>query len=228
MIIISPSVLAADFTKLGEEIRKVQLAGAKYIHLDVMDGIFVPNISFGIPVIASLRKCSDIIFDVHLMITDPQRYVADFANAGADIITIHYESCDDPAAVISEIKRLGCRAAISIKPATPASVLFPLISELDMVLVMTVEPGFGGQAMIPEALDKVREIREYAIQNGIDIDIQVDGGITPENLKYATAAGANVIVAGSAIFRAQDPAEVIEQMMRIGEQYSFGTEIQKN
>ena len=228
MIIISPSVLAADFTKLGEEVRKVQLAGAKYIHLDVMDGIFVPNISFGIPVIASLRKCSDIIFDVHLMITEPQRYVADFAKAGADIITIHYESCDDPASVISEIKRLGCRAAISIKPATPASVLFPLISELDMVLVMTVEPGFGGQAMIPEALDKVREIREYAIQNGIDIDIQVDGGITPENLKYATAAGANVIVAGSAIFRAQDPADVIEQMIRIGEQYSFGTEIQKN
>ena len=228
MIIISPSVLAADFTKLGEEVRKVQLAGAKYIHLDVMDGIFVPNISFGIPVIASLRKCSDIIFDVHLMITEPQRYVADFAKAGADIITIHYESCDDPAAVIKEIKALGCRAAISIKPATPASVLFPVLNELDMVLVMTVEPGFGGQAMIPEALDKVREIREYAIQNGIDIDIQVDGGITPENLKYATAAGANVIVAGSAIFRAQDPADVIEQMIRIGEQYSFGTEIQKN
>lgn len=225
MIIISPSVLAADFTRLGEEVRKVQLAGAQYIHLDVMDGIFVPNISFGIPVIASLRKCSDIIFDVHLMITEPQRYVKDFADAGADIITIHYESCDDPAAVIEQIKALGCRAAISIKPATPASVVLPLLKDVDMVLVMTVEPGFGGQKMIPEALDKVREIRAYALQNGIDVDIQVDGGITPENLKYATAAGANVIVAGSAIFRAEDPAKTVEQMIAIGEQYTFGTEI---
>ncbi len=225
MIIISPSVLAADFTRLGEEVRKVQLAGAQYIHLDVMDGIFVPNISFGIPVIASLRKCSDIIFDVHLMITEPQRYVKDFADAGADIITIHYESCDDPAAVIEQIKALGCRAAISIKPATPASVVLPLLKDVDMVLVMTVEPGFGGQKMIHEALDKVREIRAYALQNGIDVDIQVDGGITPENLKYATAAGANVIVAGSAIFRAEDPAKTVEQMIAIGEQYTFGTEI---
>ena len=225
MIIISPSVLAADFTRLGEEVRKVQLAGAQYIHLDVMDGIFVPNISFGIPVIASLRKCSDIIFDVHLMITEPQRYVEDFANAGADIITIHYESCDDPASVIEQIKSLGCRAAISIKPATPASAILPLLDKLDMVLVMTVEPGFGGQKIIFEALDKVKEIRAYALQNGIDIDIQVDGGITPENLKYATAAGANVIVAGSAIFRAEDPADAIEQMIAVGEQYTFGTEI---
>ena len=225
MIIISPSVLAADFTRLGEEVRKVQLAGAQYIHLDVMDGIFVPNISFGIPVIASLRKCSDIIFDVHLMITEPQRYVEDFANAGADIITIHYESCDDPESVIEQIKSLGCRAAISIKPATPASAILPLLDKLDMVLVMTVEPGFGGQKIIFEALDKVKEIRAYALQNGIDIDIQVDGGITPENLKYATAAGANVIVAGSAIFRAEDPADAIEQMIAVGEQYTFGTEI---
>ena len=224
MIIISPSVLAADFSRLGEEVRKIELAGAKYVHLDVMDGIFVPNISFGIPVISSLRKCSDIVFDVHLMITEPQRYVKDFADAGADIITIHYESCDDPAAVIKEIKALGVRAAVSIKPATPASVLFPLLNELDMVLVMTVEPGFGGQKMIPEALDKVREIRSYAIDNGVDIDIQVDGGITPENLKYATAAGANVIVAGSAIFRAEDPAATIKQMISIGEQYTFNSE----
>lgn len=221
MIIISPSVLAADFTKLGDELRKVQLAGAKYVHLDVMDGIFVPNISFGIPVIASLRKCSDMIFDVHLMITEPQRYIKDFKDAGADIITIHYESCNDPCAVIEQIRELGCRAAISIKPNTPADVVLPMLKQLDMVLVMTVEPGFGGQKMIPEALDKVRKIRAYAMQNGIDIDIQVDGGITPENLKYATSAGANVIVAGSAIFRADDPARVIEQMIAVGEQYPF-------
>ena len=224
MIIISPSVLAADFSRLGEEVRKIELAGAKYVHLDVMDGIFVPNISFGIPVIASLRKCSDIIFDVHLMITEPQRYIKDFADAGADIITIHYESCDDPSAVIDAIKALGVRAAVSIKPATPASVLFPILKKLDMVLVMTVEPGFGGQKMIPEALDKVKEIRSYAIENGVDIDIQVDGGITPENLKYATSAGANVIVAGSAIFRAKDPAGVIAKMISVGEQYTFNSE----
>ena len=224
MIIISPSVLAADFSRLGEEVRKIELAGAKYVHLDVMDGIFVPNISFGIPVISSLRKCSDIIFDVHLMITEPQRYIKDFADAGADIITIHYESCDNPIAVINAIKALGVRAAVSIKPATPASVLFPILKELDMVLVMTVEPGFGGQKMIPEALDKVKEIRSYAIENGVDIDIQVDGGITPENLKYATSAGANVIVAGSAIFRAEDPAKVIAEMISIGEQYTFNSE----
>ena len=223
MIIISPSILAADFSSLGDEIRKIERAGAQYVHIDVMDGIFVPNISFGMPFISSLRKCSDIVFDVHLMITEPQRYIKDFADAGADIITIHYESCDDPAAVIKEIKALGCRAAVSIKPATPASVLFPLLNELDMVLVMTVEPGFGGQKMIPEMLDKVREIRSYAIENGVDIDIQVDGGITPDNLKYATSAGANVIVAGSAIFRADDPAQAIAQMISVSEQYPFHT-----
>lgn len=224
MIIISPSVLAADFAKLGEEVRRVHTAGAEYIHLDVMDGMFVPNITFGAPVIASLRKESDIIFDVHLMICEPQRYIRDFADAGADIITIHYESCDDPAGVAAQIRALGCRAAISIKPATPASVLLPLLDKLDMVLVMTVEPGFGGQKLIAEALDKVRELRTYANEKGIDIDIEVDGGITPDNLKYATAAGANVIVAGSAVFRAQSPSDAVAEMIRIGGEYPFGSE----
>ena len=212
MIIVSPSVLAADFSKLAEEVKKVEDAGAQYLHLDVMDGIFVPNISFGAPVIASLRKHSKMVFDVHLMITDPIRYIDDFVNAGADIITLHYESCDDPKAVVDYIRSKGVRASVSIKPATPAEVLFPMLPELDMVLVMTVEPGFGGQKLIPETIEKVRKIREYADKNRISIDIEVDGGIGGDNVKLLTDAGANVIVAGSAIFRAEDPSAVIEQI----------------
>lgn len=224
-MIISPSVLAADFSRLGEDVNKVYKAGAQYIHLDVMDGIFVPNLSFGPPVIASLRKVTDIFFDVHLMITQPQRYIKDYVDAGADLITFHYESCFAPKEVIKQIKSFGVKAAVSIKPATSPEAIFPLLEDLDMVLVMTVEPGFGGQKMIPETIEKVRVIREYANARGIDIDIQVDGGITPENLKYATAAGANVIVAGSAIFKAEDPAKVISDMIKVGEDYPFGANV---
>lgn len=217
MIIISPSVLAADFADLGNQVNKVYEAGAKYIHLDVMDGIFVPNISFGPPVIVSLRKVTDIFFDVHLMITHPERYIKDYVDAGADLITVHYESTFDLASVIAQIKSYGKKAAVSIKPATSPEVLYPYLKDLDMVLVMTVEPGFGGQKMMPEMLSKVRAIREYANENGIDIDIEVDGGITPENVHLSTSAGANVIVAGSAIFKASDPAKVISDMIEVGE-----------
>ena len=217
MTIISPSVLAADFSKLGEEVNKVHKAGAQYIHLDVMDGIFVPNISFGPSVIASLRKASDIFFDVHLMITHPERYIKDYVDAGADLITIHYESTFDVKGTVALIKSYGKKAAVSIKPATSPEVIFPLLRELDMVLVMTVEPGFGGQKMMPDMLKKVRAIREFAKENGIDVDIQVDGGITPDNVASAFEAGANVIVAGSAVFKAENPEKVISDMIATGD-----------
>ena len=212
MIIISPSVLAADFARLGDDVKRVEEAGAQYIHLDVMDGIFVPNISFGAPVISALRKASGMVFDVHLMITDPIRYIDDFVKAGADIITIHYESCDDPVAVVDYIKSKGVRAAVAIKPATPVDVLYPMVEKLDMALIMTVEPGFGGQKLIPETVPKVKALRDYANAKGVEIDIEVDGGVTTDNLGTLTDAGANVIVAGSAIFKAENPSEIIAKM----------------
>ncbi len=221
MLIISPSILAADFTRLGEEVKKVENAGVPYLHLDVMDGVFVPNLSFGMPVIASLRAQSRTVFDVHLMITDPMRYVDGFIKAGADLLTIHYESCEDPAEVVRYIKSRGIKAAVAIKPATPAEVLFPMLHELDMALVMTVEPGFGGQKLIPETVEKIRILRTFANENGISIDIQADGGITAENLPMLTEAGVNVIVAGSAIFNAEDPSAVIAEMNRQANLHPF-------
>ena len=211
MIKLSPSLLAADFSQLKTDVEKVENAGCDMLHLDVMDGAFVPNISFGMPVISSLRKNSDLIFDVHLMINNPLRYIENFVECGADIITFHYESCENPHEVIDKIRACGVRPAISIKPGTPASVLEPFIEKVDMVLIMTVEPGFGGQKLIPETLDKVKEISDMAKAHGISLDIQVDGGITAENAHLATEKGANVLVAGSAVFGAKDIAEAVKK-----------------
>ena len=221
MFIVSPSVLAADFAKLGDELKKIEKAGATYAHLDVMDGMFVPNISFGAPVIGALRKGTDMVFDVHLMIVEPQRYVDDFIKAGADILTIHYESCENPLEVVKYIKSKECKVGLSIKPATPAEAIYDMLPELDMLLVMTVEPGFGGQKMMPDLLEKVRKIRKYANANRIKIDIEVDGGLTADNVGMATAAGANVIVAGSAVYNAKSPKEVIKKMKAAAEDNPF-------
>lgn len=201
MVKISPSILSADFSKLGEEVIKLHDAGADFIHIDVMDGEFVPNITFGMPVIKAIRNKTDKIFDVHLMINNPQRYIDDFIAAGADILTLHYESERHLDRAIQYIKSKGVKAAVALNPATPTVVLKDIISSLDMVLIMSVNPGFGGQKFISYSLDKIKEVKEMAIKAGNpDILIQVDGGIDKSNVKEVINAGANVIVAGSAVF----------------------------
>ena len=212
MIKISPSVLACDFSKLGEEVKKVEVAGADMLHLDVMDGNFVPNISFGPDVIKSVRKQSNLFFDVHLMIDNPGKYIDRFVEAGADGITIHYESCENQREVLEMIRKAGKKAAISIKPMTPAFVLDPLLAYVDMILVMTVEPGFGGQKFMEETMESVRELRSMIDASGYHIDIQVDGGINPETAAIASKAGANIFVAGSAVFKAIDARKAMDDI----------------
>ena len=215
---LSPSILSADFYKLGEDIRQTEENGAEYLHFDVMDGVFVPSISFGMPVLASIKPLVKQVMDTHLMITEPIRYVEAFAKAGADILTIHYEACEDVRATLEKIRECGMKTGLSISPDTPVEVLREFLGEVDMFLIMTVHPGFGGQKLIPETLDKVRELRGMLNERGLETDIQVDGGIYASNIKDALDAGANVIVARSAVFKG-NPGENTKELMEILKNY---------
>lgn len=215
---VAPSVLAADFTELGNQLRAVSEAGAEWIHLDVMDGAFVPSISFGMPVIKSIRRATDRVFDVHMMVEEPGRYVEDIKNAGADVITVHAEACKHLDRVISQIKEAGCLAGVALNPATPVSVLEHILDQVDMVLIMTVNPGFGGQKFIPYTLEKVKAVRRLCDERGLTTDIQVDGGISAANVREVLEAGANIFVAGSAVF-GTDPAARTREMVEIFKEY---------
>jgi ribulose-phosphate 3-epimerase len=201
---VAPSILSADFSRLGEEIRAVEAAGADIIHVDVMDGHFVPNITIGPLVVQAARKVTKLPLDVHLMIENPERYVADFAKAGADYLTVHVETGYHMNRLIQSIRELKVKAAVSLNPATPLSALDYILPDLDMVLIMSVNPGFGGQAFIPSALEKVRELRELITALGLKTEIEVDGGVKPENAADIARAGADILVAGSAVFGAKD------------------------
>lgn len=201
MLKLAPSILNADYAKLGEEITTVDKCGADYIHLDVMDGMFVPSLSIGMPVIKSLRKCTDKIFDVHLMIQDPNRYIKDFKDAGADIISVHVEACSQLDVTVDRIKQLGCKVGVVLNPATPLNQLDFVLENIDMVLIMTVNPGFGGQRYIQSMTRKIVELRHIIEERGYNVDIEVDGGITVDNVRTVIDAGANVIVSGSGVFK---------------------------
>ncbi len=208
-MIVAPSLLSADFMNLQSEIEMLNQSDADWLHLDIMDGVFVPNITFGMPVISQIRKLTNKVLDVHLMIVQPERYVADFKAAGADILTVHYEAVTHLHRCVQQIKEAGMKAGVSLNPHTPVSSLASIISDLDLVLIMSVNPGFGGQKFIPESVNKIRELKIMAAEKNPDLIIEIDGGVSPDNVKMLSEIGVNAVVAGSAVFKAANPTETI-------------------
>jgi len=215
MSILLPSILSADFWELGEQIKKMENAGIKHLHIDVMDGFFVPSISYGMPFIASIRRHTQMFFDTHLMINEPERYIEDFAESGADLINFHIEATKDVAGTIDKIRRTGKKAGITIKPGTPVAAAEPYLDKVDLILVMTVEPGFGGQKLMPDCLDKIREVRRIVRERKLPVYIEADGGIHIDNVRDVIDAGADAIVAGSALFQNDINANVREFMSKM-------------
>jgi ribulose-phosphate 3-epimerase len=215
LIKIAPSILAGDFARLAEEVKKVEVAGAPYLHIDVMDGHFVPNITIGPPVVAAIRSCTNLTLDVHLMVSAPERYLGDFARAGADILTVHAEACTHLHRTLSAIKESGRKTGVALNPATPPQAIEYVLDLLDVVLVMTVNPGFGGQRFIPSMLPKITYIRNLLERNNLHAEIEVDGGINPETAAAAVRYGASILVAGSAVFASGDPIKAVEDLLKL-------------
>ena len=217
MVIVAPSLLSADFTRLGEEVREIEAAGTKVLHIDIMDGHFVPNLTFGYSMVKALRPLTDMIFDIHLMMTYPAQYIEKFADAGADLITVHTECGSDLGECIDLIHNCGKQAGLSIKPGTAPDALFPYLHRIEHILVMTVEPGFGGQSMMPECLKKIAVIKAESAARGLKIPVMIDGGVNASNIRMAAQAGADMMVAGNAIFGASDRAAAYNELCRLSE-----------